>query len=175
MSRLPTYFLIGLPSTRNPVPGPKAVKPNTWVLGKKTKIRRSYRSSPCPGSGSDFEQRSPCRRPVLVLEESCGRSLLCLPPAACWPAACCLRPSAFRSLPLPVSVTKLQLYVSLGHAIQQQKLQSSRRISVFKAKIPMCTIFRRSVFSQTAVALAVYHTTPRHGMSCHIVSHAVMS
>ena len=52
---------------------------------------------------------------------------------------------------LPVSVKKHSSYVSLGHATQQQKLQSSPRFGVFKADFPTGLLIRRSVFSQTPV------------------------
>ena len=39
--------------------------------------------------------------------------------------------------------------VSLGHATQQQKLQSSHRFDAFKADFSTCLLIQRSVFSQT--------------------------
>ena len=55
--------------------------------------------------------------------------------------------------PLPMmSVKKHSFYVSLGHATQQQKLQSSPRFGVFKADFPTGLLIRSSEFcSQTPV------------------------
>ena len=51
----------------------------------------------------------------------------------------------------PASVIKQHLlYVSLGHTTQQQKLQSSPRLGVFKADFPTGLLIRRSVFSTDA-------------------------
>ena len=47
------------------------------------------------------------------------------------------------------------LSVSLGHATQQQKLQSSPRFGVFKADFPTRFLIQRSVFLQTPVIINV--------------------
>ena len=48
---------------------------------------------------------------------------------------------------LPASVEKNNsFYLSLGHATQQQKLQSSPRSGVLKADFPTCLLIRRSAF-----------------------------
>ena len=54
-----------------------------------------------------------------------------------------LLPLLFMLLPVPVE--KKSYSASLGHATQQQKLQSSPRFGVFKADFPTCLRIRRSV------------------------------
>ena len=49
-------------------------------------------------------------------------------------------------LVIPVSVNKHSFYLSLGHATQQQKLQSGPRFGVLKAYVPTCLLIRRYVF-----------------------------
>ena len=60
-------------------------------------------------------------------------------------------PKSTRNLYVPVSVKKHSFYVSLGHATQQQKLQSSPRFGAFKADFPTGLLVRMSFFSQTPV------------------------
>ena len=65
------------------------------------------------------------------------------------------------------------LCVSLGHETQQQKLQSSPRIGVFKAYVRTCFLIRRSVFSDTdrvhGIGIGTKYRTPEINTSEIIV------
>ena len=113
--------------------------------------RRRWQHTHGIGKGKSSRRRARAAFPTPWLQTmlGCVERLSCVTRKVAWEAP----------RMIPVSVKKHPFYESHYTGVQQKKLLSSHWFGALKANIPMCIIFRRSVFSQTTVSLV--ETRPR--------------